>query len=91
MDFVWTHFGYADDDDEMHQRRLNQANLFGPAGLVSADDGEVVAFSQDGLGAFDNAEAVVEMGGHDTGNTDHMVTETAIRAMYEYYREVMGY
>jgi len=90
MDFVWTHFGYADDDDAMHQRRLDQANLFGPAGLVSADDGEVVEFSQDGLGVFDDAETLVEMGGREIGNTDHMVTETAIRGMYAYYRKVMG-
>ena len=89
MDFVWTHFGYADDDEAMHERRLNQANLFGPAGLVSADDGEVVEFSQDGLGVFDDAETLVEMGGHEIGNTDHMVTETAIRGMYAYYRKVM--
>jgi hypothetical protein len=33
----------------MTQRRLRQANLFGPAGFVSADDGEVIEFSQDGF------------------------------------------
>ncbi len=91
MDFIWTHFGYADDDEEMLDRRLRQANMFGPAGLVSADDGEVVEFSQDGLGVFDDAQAVVQMGGHDIENTDHMVTETAIRGMYQYYREIMGF
>src|SRR6185437_2616289 len=41
FDFVWTHFGFADDTPEMTERRLRQANLFGPAGFVSADDGEV--------------------------------------------------
>ena len=30
------------------------------------------------------------MGGHEIGNTDYMVTETAIRGLYRYYREVMG-
>jgi salicylate 5-hydroxylase large subunit len=49
FDFVWTHFGFADDTPEMTRRRLRQANLFGPAGFVSADDGEVIAFSQDGF------------------------------------------
>jgi hypothetical protein len=38
FDFVWTHFGFEDDTDEMTQRRLRQANLFGPAGFVSADE-----------------------------------------------------
>src|SRR3546814_7250847 len=41
FDFVWTHFGFAEDTPEMTRRRLRQANLFGPAGFVSADDGEV--------------------------------------------------
>ena len=48
FDFVWTHFGFEDDTPEMTQRRLRQANLFGPAGFVSADDGEVIEFSQQG-------------------------------------------
>jgi salicylate 5-hydroxylase large subunit len=51
FDFVWTHFGFADDTPEMTRRRLRQANLFGPAGFVSADDGEVIEFSQQ---AFDS-------------------------------------
>ena len=46
FDFVWTHFGFEDDTPEMTRRRLRQANLFGPAGFVSADDGEVIEFSQ---------------------------------------------
>lgn len=90
FDFVWTHFGYADDDEEMTRRRLRQANLFGPAGYVSADDGEVIEMSQQGIATAPDGRAVVEMGGRDTANADHMVTETAIRAMYRYYREVMG-
>ncbi len=48
FDFVWTHFGFA-DEPEMTRRRLRQANLFGPAGYVSADDGEVIELSQDGF------------------------------------------
>ncbi len=42
FDFVWTHFAYEDDSDEMIARRLRQANLFGPAGYVSLEDGEVI-------------------------------------------------
>jgi salicylate 5-hydroxylase large subunit len=33
---------------------------------------------------------VVEMGGYDIEDTDHMVTETLIRGMYNYWRKVMG-
>jgi salicylate 5-hydroxylase large subunit len=91
FDFHWTHWTYADDTEEMKQRRLRQANLFGPSGLVSADDGEVIEFSQQGFTASPDEAAYVQMGGRDVAPTDHMVTETAIRGMYQYWREVMGY
>ena len=87
--FVWTHFGFEDDSAEMTQRRLRQANLFGPAGFVSADDGEVIEFSQHAFESKPFHRTLAELGGRDTENTDHMVTETLIRGMYRYWREVM--
>lgn len=89
FDFVWTHFGFEDDTPEMTERRLIQANLFGPAGFVSADDGEVIEFSQMGFEQKPFYRAVAELGGYGVENTDHMVTETLIRGMYEYWRKVM--
>jgi len=89
FDFVWTHFGFADDSPEMTQRRLRQANLFGPAGFVSADDGEVIEFSQQGFEQKAEHRVLAEMGGRKVEDTDHMVTETLIRGMYEYWRKVM--
>jgi len=89
FDFVWTHFGFEDDSAEMTQRRLRQANLFGPAGFVSADDGEVIEFSQEGFESKPYHRALAELGGKTVENTDHMVTETLIRGMYAYWREVM--
>ena len=90
FDFVWTHFGFADDTPEMAQRRLRQANLFGPAGFVSADDGEVIEFSQSGFQqAGAGGSTLCELDGTGTGGTEHMVTETLIRSMYAYWRKVM--
>jgi salicylate 5-hydroxylase large subunit len=89
FDFVWTHFGFEDDTEEMTQRRLIQANLFGPAGFVSADDGEVIELSQYGFEQKPFHHAVAELGGYGAENTDHMVTETLIRGMYDYWRKVM--
>jgi salicylate 5-hydroxylase large subunit len=89
FDFVWTHFGFADDTEEMTARRLNQANLFGPAGFVSADDGEVIEFSQTSFEKKPAHRTLVEMGGREIAETDHMVTETLIRGMYEYWQKVM--
>ncbi len=91
FDFIWTHFGFTDDTPEMTQRRLRQANLFGPAGFVSADDGEVIEFSQDGFRQWgEGGSTLCELGGTGTEMTEHMVTETLIRSMYAYWRKVMG-
>jgi salicylate 5-hydroxylase large subunit len=89
FDFIWTHFGFEDDDAEMTERRLRQANLFGPAGFVSADDGEVIEFSQEGFEQDKDFSTLCELGGVDVAPSDHMVTETLIRGMYRYWREVM--
>lgn len=89
FDFVWTHFGFADDSEEMTRRRLRQANLFGPAGFVSADDGEVIEWSQEGFRSKPFHRTLAELGGRDVADTPHMVTETLIRGMYAYWRRVM--
>ena len=89
FDFVWTHFGFADDTPEMTARRLRQANLFGPAGFVSADDGEAIELSQCGFTQKPQHRALAELGGRGVEETDHMVTETLIRGMYAYWRKVM--
>jgi salicylate 5-hydroxylase large subunit len=89
FDFVWTHFGLQSDDEAMTQRRLRQANLFGPAGFVSADDGEVIEFAQRAFAANGQARTVSELDGRDVKATPHMVTETLIRGMYRYWRELM--
>jgi salicylate 5-hydroxylase large subunit len=86
----WTFFGYETDDDDMTARRLRQANLMGPAGLVSIDDGQIIERTQNGIRPNPGAEGIVELGGRDTDNADHMVTEVALRAFYQGYRKVMG-
>jgi salicylate 5-hydroxylase large subunit len=92
-ELVWTHFGFAEDDDEMQQRRIRHGNLFGPGGLVSVDDSEVLAMAQRGFKmAEESGTATVRMGtgGRENTNEGHMATESAIRGLYQYYREVMG-
>jgi salicylate 5-hydroxylase large subunit len=89
FDLNWTFFGYEDDDPEMTERRLRQANLMGPGGLVSMDDGEIIARAQDGFRQAAEAAGVNEMGGRDYADADHMVTDVALRAFYRGYRKVM--
>jgi salicylate 5-hydroxylase large subunit len=85
----WTFFGYTNDDAAMTNRRLRQANLMSAAGLVSSDDSEIIKLAQDGIEQDTERRAVIMMGGHDTQDTQHMVTETAVRAFYRHYRKVM--
>ena len=59
------------------------------AALNSADDGEVIEFSQSGFASKPFHRTLAELGGREVGDTDHMVTETLIRGMYRYWREVM--
>jgi len=86
----WTFFGYADDDEAMTTRRLRQANLMSAAGLVSGDDSEVIKLTQDGVKRHPDDAGVLLMGGRGCDDTQHMVTETALRAFYSHYRLVMG-
>ena len=91
FELIWTHFGFDNDDDAMRERRIRHANLFGPAGFVSADDSEVVQMAQQGYDpAPENGRSLMSMGGTGVQSEDHMATESAIRGMYRYYREVMG-
>ena len=90
FDFHWTHWGYADDTPEMRLRRTRQANLFGPAGFVSADDGEIIEMCQQGFAHYPDEDALVVMGGREIESVEHMVTEVGIRGMYRYWREAMG-
>jgi salicylate 5-hydroxylase large subunit len=86
----WTFFGYEDDPPEMTACRLRNANLFGPAGLVSADDSEVMIALQRGVGSRPAAEAIVELGGDGTADAEGMVNETMVRGFYKCWRKHMG-
>ena len=91
FDLMWTHFGFEDDDEEMRKRRLRNANLFGPAGFVSADDAEVIRMQQQGfeMSAAQGA-AVNLLGGRAIERSTSMANEAPVRGMYAYYRQLMG-
>ena len=92
FELIFTFFGFEDDDQEMRKRRTRQGNLFGPGGMVTVDDFEVLPMSQARFKAAENEESVVMMGNGGRVNSDQgsLATESAIRGFYEYYREVMG-
>jgi len=89
FDFIWTHFGFEDDDPDMALRRLRQANMFGPAGYVSADDGEVLEFCQESYERDSSRSTLAEQGGRDWSGSNHVITENVLRGMYAYWRKIM--
>lgn len=85
---TWTFFGYQDEAPELRKQRLMQANLLGPAGLVTIDDNEILAMAQDGAIASPYSNSVLEAG-KGSGDADHLMTESAVRAFFDCYRNVM--
>ena len=86
----WTVLGFEDDDDEMTAMRLRQANLIGPAGYISMEDGAVGGFVQRAIqGAGDDA-SLMEMGGRDHTSDNTRTTEASVRGFWHAYRAHMG-
>ena len=86
-----TLFGYEDDTEEMVRHRLISANLVGPAGLVSMEDGEAIEIVQKATRRETLDHSLVEMGGlGPLSDLEHRVTETPIRGFWSYWSELMG-
>jgi len=88
-ELVWTCFGFMLDDEDMTERRLRQANLIGPAGYISMEDGAAPSFVQRAVATASDLVSLVEMGGADTNSQDNRVTEAAVRGFWKNYREHM--
>ena len=91
MELHWTYFGFDDDSEEMRRRRLKQANLVGPAGYVSMEDGCVGGFVQRGAAAAADELSVVNMGGDGAESQETRATEASVRGFWKAYRRYMGY
>ena len=89
-ELLWTAFGYADDDDNLTAMRLQQANLIGPAGFISMEDGAATGFVQRGAIAAGERSAVVEMGGRGVESNESRVTETSVRGFWQAWRGHIG-
>ncbi len=86
-----TLFGYADDSEAQARHRLISANLVGPAGFVSMEDGEAIELIQKATRNERQATNVIEMGGRGPlKDLTHRVTETPVRGFWSYWAELMG-
>jgi anthranilate 1,2-dioxygenase large subunit len=91
FELFWTLFGYADDSEEMTQHRLLQANMVGPAGLISMEDGEAIEITHRAVAGEKHACSVIEMGGRGPiTDLDHRINDVPVRGFWSYYAEVMG-
>ena len=91
FELVWTQFGYADDDQEMDAIRLKQANLIGPAGLISMEDGDAVEIVQNAIREGGEKKSFIAMGGGSSDDIDHLVSEATIIGFWENYERVIGF
>lgn len=86
----WTLIGFAEDTPEQRLVRLKQANLVGPAGYISMEDGCVGGFVQRGIAGAADERAVLEMGGTGTESSETRTTEASVRGFWKAYRANMG-
>jgi anthranilate 1,2-dioxygenase large subunit len=86
-----TMLGYADDPPEMTRHRLRQANLVGPAGLVSMEDGEAIEIAHRATRPDPERSSVIELGGAGViSDRDYRVTDVPLRGFWSYYAELLG-
>jgi anthranilate 1,2-dioxygenase large subunit len=86
-----TMLGYADDSPEMTLHRLRQANLVGPAGLVSMEDGEAIELAHRASKTDQDRTTVIELGGAGViSDRDYRVTDVPLRGFWSYYAELLA-
>ena len=86
-----TMLGYADDPPDLTLHRLRQANLVGPAGLVSMEDGEAIEIAHRASQPDRDNTTVIELGGGGViSDRDYRVTDVPLRGFWSYYAELLG-
>lgn len=91
LEVFQTLLGYADEDAETTAHRLRQANLVGPAGFVSMEDGEAIELVQRASGPDGDKTTLIEMGGGGPiTDRDYRVTDVPLRGFWSYYAELLG-
>ncbi len=86
-----TMLGYVDDTPEMTLHRLRQANLVGPAGLVSMEDGEAIEIAHRASKPDPDGATVIELGGGGViSDRDYRVTDVPLRGFWSYWAELLG-
>jgi anthranilate 1,2-dioxygenase large subunit len=89
-ELIFTYFGYADDDADLREKRMLQANFVGPAGYISLEDGYATELVQQAIADGRDGASHIDLGGRSAASDDNLVSEAMLRGFWTYYREVMG-
>jgi anthranilate 1,2-dioxygenase large subunit len=92
FELIFNFFGYSDDTPEMIEHRIKEANLVGPAGLISMEDTFATELVQFGTAGAAGALSVADLGrdASDTENAGSVISEEPVRRFWRAYQEVMG-
>jgi anthranilate 1,2-dioxygenase large subunit len=88
-ELIWHFFGFADDDEETTKARMRHSNLTGPSGFIAAEDTEIISQIQPVVNVSNNNH-VIEMGGLGIEASHTMISESPLRAFYDFYRRAMN-
>ena len=90
-ELFWTAFGYAEDDEKKRANRLAQANMMGPAGLISMEDGMVGALIQASVAGDRDKASVMMLGGRGIEPIEgSRASEGSVRGFWTGYRALTG-
>ena len=92
FELIFYFFGYADDTPEMRMHRIKQANLVGPAALVSMEDTLATELVQSATAGSGGELSMVDMGRDvpDDRQSGSSITESRVRQFWRGYQELMG-
>lgn len=90
FELVFHFFGYADDTPELRELRIKQANLVGPAGYISMEDGYATELVQRATLREGNSTSVLDMGSSQPDQQDTLITEGLIRRFWTGYQQLMA-
>ena len=92
FELIFYFFGYTDDTPEMRMHRIKQANLVGPAGLISMEDTLATELVQFATASSGDALSIADMGrdAPDDQQIGSGIAEGRIRSFWRGYQELMG-
>lgn len=89
FELVFHLFGYEDDDPELRNMRVLQANLVGPAGYISMEDVEATELVQRAAASAGDRGSILLMGQNDASFNTSIITEEYIRRFWIGYGKLM--